>query len=199
MFTNMETIIKPFALDSMSKPYGILALFDTAPSVYEAAKVVRDAGYKKWDVLTPFPVHGMDEAMGLKRSKVPVFTFIGGFIGFWTGMTIAWFMGMYNYPLVVGGKPFFNFIFPFPVAYELTILLASFGTLGGMFLLNRLPMHHHPVMNYEKFREITDNRFAIVIESEDAQFDPDGTRQLLESLKPTEVTVVNHEDEEEVA
>jgi len=180
----------------MSKPYGILALFDTVPSVYEAAKSVRDAGYQKWDVYTPFPVHGLDAAMGLKRSKVPVFTFIGGFTGFWTGMFIAWFMGFFNYPLIVGGKPYASFIFPFPVAYELTILLAAFGTLGGMFLLNRLPMHYHPVMNYEKFRHLTDDKFAIVIETEDGNYDEAATKLLLEGLNPLEISYIAAEEGE---
>lgn len=179
------------------KTYGMLALFDSAPSVYEAAKTVREAGYARWDVITPFPIHGMDAAMGLKRSKVPIFTFIGGFIGFWTGMAMAWYMGAYDYPLIVGGKPFFSPIFPFPVAYELTILLAAFGTLGGMFITNRLPMHHHPVMNYAKFRHLTDDQFAVVIEAEDGQFDEVETRRFLEGLQPKEIAVIH--DEEELA
>jgi hypothetical protein len=150
----------------MSKPYGILALFESPHALHAAAEKVRDAGYQQWDCLTPFPLHGLDDAMGIKRSKVPIFTFIGGCIGFCTGMFLAWFMGAFEYPLIVGGKPFFSFVFPFPVAYELTILLAAFGTLGGMFVLNRLPMHYHPVMNYENFRYLTDDKFAIVIESD---------------------------------
>lgn len=179
----------------MSKLYGILALFDNAPDVYQAAKSVRKAGYRDWDVLTPFPIHGMDQAMGLKRSKVPVFTFIGGFIGFWVGMFIAWYMGSYDYPLIVGGKPFFSPIFPFPVAYEMTILLAAFGTLGGMFITNRLPMHYHPVMNYDKFRHLTDDKFAVVIEAGDARFDMQETKAMLEQLGSSEVTLINEEEE----
>jgi hypothetical protein len=178
----------------MSKSYGILGLFDTPQAVYAAAKEVRDAGYSRWDCHTPFPLHGLDEAMGLKRSKVPVFTFIGGFTGFWTGWTIAWFMGAFNYPLIVGGKPFFDFVFPFPVAYELTILLSAFGTLGGMFILNRLPMHYHPVMNYEKFRRLTDDQFAIVIEASDPDYDEAKVKALFEKIGAIEVTVVNEEE-----
>jgi len=177
----------------MSKTYGILALFDSAPAIFKAAERVRDAGYKRWDVITPFPVHGMDEAMGLKRSKVPVFTFIGGFIGFFTGYFIAWYMGAFDYPLIVGGKPFFSPIFPFPVAYELTILLAAFGTLGGMFITNRLPMHYHPVMNYDNFRHLTDDKFAVVIEADDSLYKEAETRALLESLNPQEVTIISEE------
>lgn len=179
----------------MRKIHGILALFETVPEIYRAAHSVRKAGYHDWDVLTPFPVHGMDHAMGLKRSKVPAFTLVGGVIGFAVGMFIAWYMGAYDYPLIVGGMPFFSPIFPFPVAFEMTILLAAFGTLGGMFVTNRLPMHHHPVMNYEKFRHLTDDKFAVLIEAEDVKFDLEATRSLLESLGPTEVTVIEEEDE----
>jgi hypothetical protein len=179
----------------MSKNYGILALFETAPDIYKAAKQVRDAGYRKWDVLTPFPVHGMDAAMGLHRSKVPIFTFIGGVIGFAVGMYIAWFMGAYDYPLIVGGKPYFSPIFPFPVAYEMTILLAAFGTLIGMFLLNRLPMHYHPVMNYDKFRHLTDDKFAIVIEAEDGLYDETRVREFLSSMNPTDIAVITEEEQ----
>jgi hypothetical protein len=179
----------------MSKPYGYLALFESAPAIYHAAISVREAGFKKWDVLTPFPVHGMDGAMGLKRSKVPVFTLVGGVIGFFTGMAIAWYMGSFDYPLIVGGKPFFSPIFPFPVAYELTILLAAFGTLGGMFITNQLPMHYHPVMNYEKFRHLTDDKFAVVIEAEDDLFSESETRAFLEKLHPTEIAVLSDEEE----
>lgn len=179
----------------MSKPYGYIALFDSAPAIYHAAQSVREAGYKHWDVLTPFPVHGLDGAMGLKRSKVPVFTLCGGVIGFITGMLTAWYMGQFDYPLIVGGKPFFSPIFPFPVAYELTILLAAFGTLGGMFITNRLPMHYHPVMNYDKFRHLTDDKFAVVIEAEDALFSESGTREFLENLGPAEVAAISDEEE----
>lgn len=177
----------------MSKPYGYLALFESAPAIYEAATQVREAGYRKWDVMTPFPVHGLDGAMGLKRSKVPVFTLTGGVIGFFTGMLIAWYMGSFDYPLIVGGKPF-SPIFPFPVAYELTILLAAFGTLGGMFITNRLPMHYHPVMNYDKFRHLTDDKFAVVIEAADALFSEQETRAFLESLNPAEIALINEEE-----
>lgn len=178
----------------MSKPYGILALFETPHALNAAAKKVRDAGYQKWDCLTPFPLHGLDSAMGLKRSKVPVFSFIGGFIGFCTGMFLAWFMGAFNYPLIVGGKPYFDFVFPFPVAYELTILLAAFGTLGGMFILNRLPMHYHPVMSYDQFRHLTDDKFAIVVEAADELFDAEKTSALLTRLGAVEIANLNEEE-----
>lgn len=174
----------------MAKPYGILALFETAPDIYRAAEQVRDAGYKQWDVIAPFPVHGMDQAMGLKRSKVPLFVFAGGLIGFTTGMLMIWFMNRYDYPLVVGGMPFFSLVFPFPVAYELTILLGAFGAFFGQFITNRLPRHYHPVMNYEKFPRLLDDKFAIVIETSDPGYDSDKTRALLEKVGAKEIVEI---------
>lgn len=162
-----------------TSPYGISATFETPGALMAAAEKVRDAGYKHWDCITPFPVHGLDSAMGLGRSNVPKFTFIGGLIGFTTGMTMVWFMNQFDYPLVVGGKPYFSPIFPFPVAYELTILLGAFGTIGGMFLLNRLPMHYHPILKSPKIVRALDDRFLIVIETRDAKFNAAGTRELL--------------------
>lgn len=187
----------PTSSPRRGKPHGLLALFDSAPAIYEAARTVREAGYQRWDALTPFPVHGLDGAMGLGRSKVPIFVFIGGVIGFFVGMWLAWWMGYYNYPLIVGGKPYFSPIFPFPIAYELTILLAAFGAWGGMFVCNRLPMHNHPVFNYEKFRRLTDDRFAIVVEADDPLFDAEGTRTFLNELNPVEVTAIYDDPEDD--
>ena len=172
--------------------HGIIATFDTASDIYEAAAQVRDAGFKKWDVFTPFPVHGMDKAMGLKRSKVPIFAFIGGVCGFSIGMFLSWFMGEFDYPLIVGGKPFFSPIFTFPVAYELTILLAVFGTLSGMFILNRLPRPYHAAFNFEKFAKTSDDTFMLVIESEDPQFDPEKTKAFLQDIGGSEITEVSN-------
>ena len=171
----------------MANTYGILGLFETAPQVYHAAEKVRDAGFKRWDVIAPFPIHGIDKAMGLKRSRVPAFTLAGGCIGFITGMLTVWYMNAYDYPLIVGGKPYFSPIFPFPIAYELTILLAAFGTFFGQFITNLLPQHYHPTMNYEKFHRLTDDRFAIVIEAKDPGYDEVRTRELLTKLGATEV------------
>lgn len=178
--------------------YGYVARFHNTGDLMHAAEQVRDAGFRHWDVYTPFPVHGMDAAMGLKRSKVPVFTLIGGVTGFITGMLLAWYMGEFDYPLVVGGKPFFSPIFPFPVAYELTILLGAFGTIGGMFIMNLLPRHNHPIMNYSKFERITDDYLCIAIENCDPKFDRKQTRAFLEKIGGFEIDEV-YDDPEVVA
>ncbi len=171
-------------------PYGQVALFDTAADIYHAAEKVRDAGYKKWDVYTPFPIHGMDEAMGLKRSKVTFFCLMGGVSGFFLGMLMVWFMNDFDYPLIVGAKPYFSPIYPFPVIYEMTILLAAFGAFFGMFLTNFLPRHYHPTMNYSNFNKVTDDKFIIVIESSDNLYDEIKTKSLLEEIGGKDITAL---------
>lgn len=157
-------------MSANTKPYGLLAQFDTAAGIFEAALQVRDAGYRKWDVFTPFPIHGMDEAMGLKKSLVGYFTFVGGCTGFFTGMSMIWFMNKVDYGLVVGGKPLFTPLYAFPVSYEMTILLGSFATLFGMLFLNRLPKLYNPLFRNERFRKASDDKFFLCIEATDPKF-----------------------------
>lgn len=146
-----------------------------------AAEKVRDAGFSRWDVYTPFPVHGMDKAMGLKNSKVGWFSFLGGVTGFTTGMVMIWWMNKVNYPVMIGGKPMFNPFAAFPPSYELTILLGSFGSLFGMLFLNKLPRLHHPLLKHKRFALATHDKFFIVIETTDPKYSATETRQLLES------------------
>ena len=160
--------------------YGLLAEFDTAADIMHAAEKVRDSGYKRWDVYTPFPVHGMDDAMGLKKSKVGWFTFFAGAAGLTLGYLMIWWMNAYDYAIVVGGKPLFSPIFSFPVAYECTILLAAFGSLGGMLFLNRLPSWYSPLFSSERFKKATHDKFFLAIEATDPKFSDNETRKLLE-------------------
>ncbi|MBP6864382.1 MAG: DUF3341 domain-containing protein [Candidatus Didemnitutus sp.] len=166
----------------MKKTYGIIAAFDTTPDLYHACEKVRDAGYSQWDALTPFPVHGLDAAMGIRRSKVPRVSLAGGITGFCTGMSLIWFTNAYDYPLIVGGKPYFSPMFAFPVSYELTILFTAFATIIGMFVINGLPRHYHPVMKAPQFVRALDDRFFIVIEANDPKFNATATRDLLASI-----------------
>ena len=169
-------------MSESSTKYGLLAEFDTTADVLHAAARVNEAGFKRWDVYTPFPVHGMDEAMGLGNSKVGWFTFCGGATGLTLGMLMMWWMNNYDYGLVVGGKPMYSPIFTFPVAYECTILLGAFGSLGGMFILNRLPRWYHPLFSINRFKNVTHDKFFICIESTDPRFSEVETRKLFESL-----------------
>jgi Ni/Fe-hydrogenase subunit HybB-like protein len=163
------------------KPIGLLAEFETAAEIKQAAVRVRDAGYQRWDAFTPFPIHGLDDAMGLRDSQVGWFAFLGGATGFATGMLMIWFMNGFDYPLVVGGKPLFSPVYAFPVSYELTILFGAIGSLLGMLILNRLPRWHHPIFNCERFVRATHDRFFVLIECRDPSFSENQTRQLLEA------------------
>jgi hypothetical protein len=176
--------------DLLSRPYGIVAEFDTAADILHAAEKVRDEGFRQWDVYTPFPVHGMDRAMGIKNSKVGWFSFIGGVSGYTLGMVMIWWMNAYDYPIVVGGKPMFSPFSAFPPSYELTILLGSFGALFGMLFLNRLPRLYHPLLKNQRFALATHDRFFVVIETSDPKYSETETRRLLEGLGSKHIEVV---------
>lgn len=162
--------------------YGVMGVYDTPADAMHAAEKVRDAGYRRWDVHTPFPVHGMDDAMGMKPSKVGYFSFAGGATGYTVGMTMIYWMNAVDYQIVIGGKPMFSPFFAFPVSYECTILLAAFGTLLGMAFLNRLPRLHHPLLANKTFRAgATHDKFIVVIETTDPRYSETDTVDLLKS------------------
>jgi hypothetical protein len=175
---------------SAPKTYGLMAEFVNTSSVIHAAEKVRDAGFRKWDVFTPFPVHGMDKAMGLKNSKVGWFAFLGGVTGYTSGMLMIWWMNAVDYPIVVGGKPMFSPYGAFPPSYELTILLGAFGAIGGMLFLNRLPRLHHPLLKNRRFGGVTHDKFYIVIETADPKYSEVETRKLLEAAGSQHIEMV---------
>lgn len=178
-------------MNSTAQPHAIIAEFDTPAAAMHAAELVRDAGYRRWDVHTPYPVHGMDAAMGLKNSKVGWFTFFGGLTGYTCGMLMIWWMNAYDYTIVVGGKPLFNPLFSFPVSYECTILLASFASLGGMLFLNGLPKHYHPLLKNPRFKAgATHDKFIIAIECADPCYSSTETRKLLEAAGSKHIEMV---------
>lgn len=174
----------------LARSHAIIAEFDTPADAIHAAEQIRDAGYRKWDVHTPFAVHGMDAAMGLKNSKVGWFSFCGGALGLTTGMLMIWFMNGFDYQIVVGGKPLFSPLYAFPVSYELTILFASFATLFGMFGLNRLPRLHHPLLRNRRFQRVTHDKFIVVIETADPKYSETETRKLLEQAGSKHIEMV---------
>jgi hypothetical protein len=170
--------------------YGMIAEFEQTADALHAAEAVRDAGYTRWDVFTPFPVHGMDKAMGMKNSKVGWFSFLGGVTGYTTGMLLIWFTNAFDYRIPVGGKPMFSPFAAFPPSYELTILFGSFGALLGMLYLNRLPRLYHPLLKNRRFSLVTHDRFFVVIETTDPKYSEPETRKLLESLGSKHIEVV---------
>ncbi len=178
----VEAAVTVVSLDEGADIHGVMGVFETPADAIHAAETVRDAGYKRWDVHTPFPVHGMDAAMGLKHSKVGWFGFLGGVSGYTLGMLMIYWMNAVDYKIVIGGKPMFSPFFAFPVSYECTILLTAFGTLGGMAFLNRLPKLHNPLLNNRTFCQgATHDKFIVVIESSDPRYSSVETRGLLES------------------
>ena len=174
----------------MPAPYAIMAEFETPAAILHAAEKVRENGYRQWDVFTPFPIHGMDSAMGLKNSIVGWFSFIGGCTGYTTGMLMIYFMNDVSYPIVIGGKPMFSPFAAFPPSYELTILFGAFGALLGMLFLNRLPRLHHPLLKNRRFALATHDRFFVVIESSDPKYSESETRRLLESIGSKHIELV---------
>ena len=174
----------------MPAAYAIMAEFETPADILHAAEKVHESGYHHWDVFTPFPVHGMDRAMGLKNSKVGWFSFIGGCTGYATGMLMIWYMNAYDYRIVIGGKPMFSPFSAFPPSYELTILFGSFGALLGMLFLNRLPHLYHPLLKNRRFALATHDRFFLVIESSDPKYSESQTRGLLEGLGGRHIEMV---------
>ena len=155
--------------------YGILAEFPTPADLYHACEAVRDAGFTRWDAHSPFPVHGLEKAMGLRRSPLPWIVLGAGLTGAAFGFGLQWWVHASAYPLVISGKPYFSWPAYIPITFEL-------GAVLGMFALNRLPMHHHPLFRSNIFERVTDDAFFISIESWDPRFDPSATRKLLESL-----------------
>jgi hypothetical protein len=173
-----------------NKTWGLLAQFDNPARLLEAAQSVKGEGYSKFETWTPFPIHGMDDAMGLGGSKVPWISLAGGISGLSIGVGLQWWSGTVAYPLIVGGKPLFAWEFGMPVMFELTILLAAFGAVFGMFALNRLPTPFHPLDRVAVFKKATDDGFFLSIEAKDAKFDLEGSKALLEKLGGTNITLV---------
>ncbi|HEY3854761.1 MAG TPA: DUF3341 domain-containing protein [Verrucomicrobiae bacterium] len=174
----------------MPAAYAIMAEFETPAATLHAADKVRESGFQRWDVFTPYPIHGMDRAMGLGNSKVGWFSFIGGCTGYTTGMLMIWFMNAIDYKIVIGGKPMFSPFAAFPPSYELTILFGSFGALLGMLFLNRLPRLYHPLLKNRRFALATHDRYYVVIETSDPKFSDPQTRRLLENLGSRHIEMV---------
>lgn len=170
--------------------YGILAEFEGPKALLLAAERVRDAGYKRWDVHTPFPVHGMDAAMGLRPTILPWLVFGAGATGALGALLLQWWTNAFDYRFIISGKPFFGLPAAVPVAFELTILLASLAAFLGMLGLNRLPEWYHSLFNSERFRRVTTDGFFLSIEARDAAFDRKATAELLDSLGAVHVEEV---------
>jgi hypothetical protein len=165
------------------EPYGILAEFETIDTLIAACEKVRDAGYRKWEAYTPFPVHGLDTAMGHEPTRLPLIVLACGVTGMLTGLVLVWWTNsntmdvsglpyaVQSYPFIVSGKPFFSLPANIPPIFELTILLSAFGAFFGMLALNRLPRFSHPVFSNPRFDRTTQDRFFIAVDATDPKYD----------------------------
>ena len=170
--------------------YGMMAEFDTPVALVEAAKRTYQAGYKRIDAYTPFPVEGLAEAIGFHRDEVPLVVLIGGIVGGLTGYLMQYWMSAVAYPLNIGGKPYHSWPAFIVITFEMTILFAGIFAVFGMLALNGLPMPYHPVFNVPRFTRASRDRFFLVVFSSDVKYDPAATRQFLESLDPRSVSEV---------
>ena len=179
---------------STKRPALYLAEYDTPNAIAKAAMKVRDAGYEKWDCHSPYAMHGMDEAMGLKPTRIGFISFFFGMAGVATAVLMMKYMNAWDfnfldigwgYPIIVGGKPPGAFPSMVPIMFELGVLFCGFATLFGLFGIIKLPRHNHPIFESERFEASTDDKFFISIEAGDPSFDLDRTRALLEATSPT--------------
>ena len=174
--------------DNTPTLFGLMAEFDSATAIVDAARTAREAGYSKVDAYTPFPIHQLDEALRLPRTRLPWLVLCGGIAGTLGGLSLEYWTSVIDYPLNVGGRPLASwpsFIVP---AFETTILLAALTTVGGMLLLNGLPQPYHPVFNVPAFANASADRFFLSIEAADPKFDRSATRKFLEGLDPLGVS-----------
>ena len=167
--------------------FGYLVAFDKVDELLLAAAKVRDAGYTRWDAHTPFVIHGLDVAMGVKKTILPYIVFFAGLTGAAAGILLQWWTNAVDYPYLISGKPLFSLPANIPVAFETTILFAAISALVGMLALNGLPQLYHPLFRNRSFKRATDDRFFISIEVEDPLFDTTATRELLESISGQQV------------
>ena len=178
------------ATDGGGTVWGALAEFDSPAALYKAAERVRDAGFEQWDAHSPFPVHGLERAMGLKRSMVPLIVLALGLGGAAAGMGLQWWVATRAYPLVISGKPFFSWPAFVPIMFECGVLGGATGAVLGFLGFSKLPRHHHPLFDSKRFDRATDDRFFISIEAADPRFDKSGTVQLLERAGAVAVELV---------
>ena len=200
----LPKLFRAFGINPDPSVFAAIAEFDDGPELVEAGRQARAAGYTKLDALTPFPVHGIDEAIGVPRSLLGYFVICIAFCGTSAAVLLMWYTGGYQgphipgcdliglcaYPQVIGGKPLFDITFGIPIMFELSILFAAFASVLGMFALNGLPQMYHPTSNYTRIAGATDDKFLLVVEATDPKFRASETADFLKSLGASNVEIV---------
>jgi hypothetical protein len=179
--------------------YGLLAEFSDPGALLHAAEAVRENGYSHFDTHSPFPIHGMDRAMGLGNSKVGFFSFGGAVTGLAVGTLLQWWTSAVDYPINISGKPFFAVEPSVPIMFELTILFGALGAVAGMLALNGLPRPYNPLFYSKRFERVTDDAFFLHIAASDANFDETQTAQLLREVGALNVELVQDDGSAETA
>jgi hypothetical protein len=177
---------------STPQSYGLLAEFHDPSALVAAARLATEAGYRKVDAFTPFPVHGLDEALKFRDRRLSLIVLAGGIVGAVAGFGLQVWINLIAYPLNIGGKPHYSWPMFIPVTFETTVLFAAVAAVFGMIALNGLPMPYHPVFNAPRFALASRDRFFLVIEATDPKFDRATTRAFLDSLHAHEVVDVEN-------
>ncbi len=190
----MSDHAKPKKSPKPPQAFGWIAEYADENQLLDAARQVRDSGYTRTDAFTPFPVHGIDEALGIKPTVLPWFTLCAGFTGITVALTMQWWMNAVDYPYIISGKPYASWPAFIPVAFELTVLFSAFTTVFAMLGLNGLPRFSNPVFSNPKFDRTTDDRFFLWIDSRDKYFNSDKVKSLLGGSGAMSVEEVREDD-----
>ena len=159
--------------------YGVMGFFETPAELYHACEEVRDAGYKAFDAQTPFPVHGLEVAMGLKPTRLPWVVLMGGITGLSSAIALTWYVN-WDYPLNISGKPPFSYQIYIPIYFELTVLFSALSCFFGLWIISKLPTFLHPTMTHKSFTRTTDDAFFLIIVARDPKYG--SAKALLEKL-----------------
>ena len=170
--------------------FGVAAEFATHEQLVEAARAAREQGYRRLDAYTPFPVEGLPEALGRKRTLVPLVVLIGGIIGGTGGYFMQWYANVISYPINIGGRPLHSWPSFIPITFELTVLCAALAAFFGSLLMNKLPQPYHSIFHTPNFERASIDRFFLCIEAADEKFDAPAARRFLESRQPITVSEV---------
>jgi len=170
--------------------YGLIAEFDTPQELVDAAHKTHKAGYRKIDAYSPFPVEGLADAIGFHKNMVPFVTLVGGIIGGLSGYALQYYVHVISYPVNIGGRPFNSWPSFIIVTFEMTILFGGLSAVFGMLGLNGLPQPYHPVFNVAEFAKASDNKFFLLVDASDPEFDANATRDFLKNLGPRAISEV---------